>query len=165
MRRREQPAGYKIDLGFGDAADPGAIQEINMNFAPCIGDPNAKTNWREGIDLIRSFMKMQQIGEADEFGTPLEALRFFVDPSCVNTINEFNNYKSPTPVKGKNVTESGIKADDHAIDALRYGLMHVFKLGAQHHLNEVVQANNITGSSGGGQYGNDGGFFTTEQSF
>jgi hypothetical protein len=61
-----------------------------------------------------------------------------VDHSCVNVIREFNNYKSKAPVRGNNVPEMGQKQDDHALDAIRYGLMHLFELGAMHHLDEVM---------------------------
>ena len=61
-----------------------------------------------------------------------------VDFSCTNVIAEFNNYKAKKPASGNNVPEMGQKQKDHALDALRYGLMHVFKLGATHHLSDVM---------------------------
>jgi hypothetical protein len=137
MNAREQPEGYRIDGCFGDAADPEAAATVGMLLAPCMVNPAAKENWREGVELVKSFLKTYQIGE-DEYGTPIEEPKMLVDFSCVNVIIEFNSYKSKKPVSGNNVPEVGQKAKDHALDAIRYGLMHVFKLGATHHLSEVL---------------------------
>jgi hypothetical protein len=143
MKARSQPQGYHIDLAFGDAADPEAALVVTQNYAPCIADPAAKDNWREGVELVKTFLKLRQVGEIDEYGTPLEAPKLFVDHSCADLIREFNNYKAPSPVMGRNPknpreTASGI--DDHALDALRYGLMHIYKLGlnTSNHLSEVM---------------------------
>lgn len=138
MKAREQPLGYRIDGCFGDAADPEAAATVGMLLAPCMVNPQAKENWREGVELVKSFLKTYQVGVADEYGTPLEEPKMKVDYSCENVIVEFNSYKAKKPVSGNNVPEVGQKAKDHALDALRYGLMHVFKLGATHHLSEVL---------------------------
>ena len=80
--------------------------------------------------------------DEDEYGTPAEPVpALFVDPSCTNLIKEFNNYKAPENTKGLNVLEAGVKQDDHALDALRYGLMHIFKLGAIYSLADVAELN------------------------
>jgi len=140
MKNREQPSGYKIDLTFGDAADPEAVTTICYKFAPCVAKPESKTNWREGIDLVKSFLKTRTVGEADEFGTPVDEPWMYVDHSCINTIREFNNYRSDEP-KGsrpRNPREDAQKYDDHALDALRYGIMHIFKLGVTMKLSDIV---------------------------
>jgi hypothetical protein len=65
----------------------------------------------------------------------------FVDPSCGDIIREFNNYRAAAPSTGKNnrsPREDAQKYDDHALDALRYGLMHIFKLGATMSLSSVM---------------------------
>jgi hypothetical protein len=138
LAQRPQPDGYKIDLTFGDAADPEAIQTINEMFAPCYGMPEAKTNWRQGVDLVNKFVKLQQVGDADEYGTPHDEPRMFVDFSCKNFIREINNYRAASaPKTGTNPREDAKKTDDHAMDAIRYGLMHIFELGVTHHLDEI----------------------------
>ena len=142
LREREQPAGYHLDLAFGDAADPEAVQTVSQKLVPCIALPEAKENWREGIDLVRSFME-REVGE-DEFGGPIYAPALHVDFDCANTIREFNNYKAPQAVKGKNVQEIGIRQDDHALDAIRYGLVHIYKLGATYGLTDVMNFNTET---------------------
>lgn len=138
LNAREQPEGYRIDGCFGDAADPEAAATVGMLLAPCQVNALAKTNWREGVELVKSFLKMHQVGIADEYGTPLEEPKMLVDHSCTNVISEFNSYKSKKPVSGNNVPEMGQNQRDHTLDALRYGLMHIFKLGATHHLSEVL---------------------------
>lgn len=139
MKQREQPFGYHINMCFGDAADPEAVETVSLNLAPCVADPRAKENWRAGIDLVRSFLERED-GE-DEFGGPIYKPALHVDFSCLPLISEFNNYKAPQSVKGKNVQEIGVRQDDHALDALRYGLMHIFKLGATYHLTDVMTVN------------------------
>lgn len=136
LKDRKQPDGYHINMCFGDAADPEAIEYISTHFAPCVAKPEAKVNWRSGIDLVRSFLE-REIGE-DEAGGPIYGPALLVDPSCLNTIREFNGYRAPSSVKGKNVQEIGIKQDDHALDALRYALVHLFQLGATTGLASVM---------------------------
>ena len=47
-----------------------------------------------------------------------------VDPSCVNTIAEFESYRYPDGKRGS--TDSPVKENDHAMDALRYVCMELF---------------------------------------
>jgi phage terminase large subunit len=149
IKQRENPPGYHLDLAFADAADPGSAIEVSQHLVQCYALPEAKSGvtkggkqesgWREGVDLVNSFLKLRQTGEADEFGTPLEVPKLFVDHSCTNTIREFNNYRAPSTVGRvlRNPREDAQKYDDHALDAIRYALMHIFKLGARHRLSEV----------------------------
>jgi hypothetical protein len=149
MAAREQPPGYKVTLCFGDAADPEAAATVSRYLAPCLADSAAKENWREGIDLIRGFLRLREAGfENDDYGTPRYEPGLLVDHSCVDFISEMNGYKSKESRNGANVPEMGQKVQDHAIDALRYGLMHLFKLGAQHHLSEVYTIDDLVTSSG-----------------
>jgi hypothetical protein len=139
MKSRPQPDGYKITMCFGDAADPEAAAQVSQILAPCAAMPEAKENWREGIELVKQFMRIEDEIEIDEdfviHVTP--KTHFYVDHSCVDFIREVNNYKTKEPVKGNNVPEMGQKQDDHAMDAIRYGLMHLYKVGASYHLDDV----------------------------
>lgn len=147
MREREQPEGYHIDLCFGDAADPEATATVCEKFGPCISDPLSKDNWREGIDLVKRFLMTQTIGEEDEYGTPHDEPWLLVDPSCGDLIREFNNYRSAsgsTGNKPRNPREDAQKYDDHALDALRYGIMHIFKLGWTQSLADFVSPASMT---------------------
>lgn len=146
LKNREQPKGYKIDLCFGDAADPEAILEVCRKFAPCIGDPKSKDNWREGIDLVKGFLKFRE---------PLIP-GLYLDPSCKNGIREFNNYKAVEGGKERDPRELAKKNDDHFLDALRYGLMHIFKLGMRVRLSDAIDINDLTTGLG------DSGFFTNQ---
>jgi hypothetical protein len=141
LKARDQPEGYRLDGAFGDAADPEAAAYVSQHLIACLADPEAKANWRDGIDLIRSFMKDRPhkgLVVVDEYGTPaIELPGFFIDPDCTHTVKEFNNYRSKAPVKGQNVPELGQKVTDHTIDAVRYALVHLYRLGVQHHLDEV----------------------------
>jgi hypothetical protein len=77
--------------------------------------------------------------EIDEFGTPYEEPGLFVDPGCKNIIREFNNLRAPEKgALGNHAVELATKSEDHALDALRYGVMHVFHLGANAHLADVI---------------------------
>ena len=140
MKNREQPKGYKIDLTFGDAADPEAVSYINQHFAPCIALGEAKSNWRAGVDRVRGFIERD--GGEDEYGGSLDPVpALFVDTNCTALIKEFNNYKAPQSASGKNVQEIGAKQDDHALDALRYGLVSIFDLGVTQSLSSVYDLN------------------------
>jgi Terminase-like family. len=146
LRNRPQPDGYHLDLCFGDAANPEAVVTVSEDFCPCYADPRSKSGtyggttssgWMEGIELVKGCLKMQEVDQ-DEFGTPIEQPWLIVDHSCVNTIREFNNYRSIAAVRGKDPREAAHASDDHALDALRYGLMHYFKLGATASLASVI---------------------------
>ena len=142
LKERTNPRNYRIKCCFGDAASPENVEQVNAKFAPCYALGEAKRSIIEGIDLMKTFMMRDPYTDIDEYGTPAEAApAYFVDPSCVNTIKEHNNYKAPESTKGLNVPEAGLKQADHAIDAIRYGLMHIFKLGAIYSLADVAQVN------------------------
>jgi hypothetical protein len=168
IQNTPNPEGYHLDLCFGDAADPGAAAEVTKDFCHCIADPRAKSGtvdekgakrqvsgWREGVDLVNAFLKVREASDnADlsEMVTSLdlsyaESLRvpsLTVDHSCKFLITEFNNYRSPdTGRQDKNVREAAQPFADHALDALRYGLMHVFRLGLNSHLSEVYGQNDF----------------------
>lgn len=171
--------GYKIDLTFGDCADPGAVAYVCEHFHPCWAMPQSKhgtvegkgkqtaqSGWREGVELVGSFLKMREPSDnADlsEMVTQLDlsyadSLRepsLYVDPSCKDLIREFNNYKAPEQKTTTNVREAAQKYDDHALDALRYGLMHVFKLGARYHLTDVYSQGDFTDLPDSGYFTND----------
>jgi hypothetical protein len=167
LKYREQPDGYHLDLTFGDAADPEAVVTVSEDFAPCYANPMSKSGTsggtlesgkREGIELIKGLLKLQEVDQ-DEFGTPIEEPWLIIDNSCTNLINEFCNYRIATPVRGKDPREATYMKDDHALDALRYGLMHVIKLGATQKLSSVVDLNDLKHNL------SDSGFFTSGMRF
>jgi hypothetical protein len=172
LKQRPNPAGYRLDLCFGDAADPGAASYVTEHFAPCIADPRAKSGsvdekgkkafesgWREGVELVGSYLKvadrLEWATDFSELVTPADLeLRtetaeplLTVDPSCENGIREFNNYKAPETRGEVNVREAAQKYEDHFLDALRYGMMHLFKLGARTRLSDVYKSQDLNQSA------------------
>jgi hypothetical protein len=144
MKAREQPEGYKINLCFGDAADPQAIETVNKEFAPCIGDPRAKENWREGVMLVKKFMQLRDTGlVSDEYGTPIMRPGLVVDHDCTWFIHETNNYKTKKMPKGNNAPEGDEKKENHTLDAIRYGLVHLYIVGVNYHLSDVADVNGL----------------------
>ena len=118
------------------------MEQVNAKFAPCYALGEAKRSITEGLELMKTFMSRDPETDIDDYGTPAENIpAYFVDPKCTNTIREHNNYKAPESTKGLNVPEAGLKQEDHTIDAIRYGLMHVFKLGAIYSLADVAEIN------------------------
>jgi hypothetical protein len=125
---RPNPPKYAIRVGFGDAADPSAIETLSVNFAPTYGSTDAK-DVNTGIQWVKKFLSL------DDTGKP----HLFVDRKCDNTIFEFQNYRTmQTAREGENPKEDPKKWSDHAMDALRYGIMHLYVLGARYHLADVV---------------------------
>jgi hypothetical protein len=167
LKSRPQPAGYHLDLAYGDAADPEGAAVITKNLVACYALPEAKQNWREGVDTVKRFLKLRYVGEDDEYGTPKMQPLLTIDPSCRNTIREFNNYRAVDISKGHpGPNEAGArgaaqKQDDHAMDALRYGLMHQFTLAINNHLNEIYSRSDLATSELGGERG----YFTTTERF
>lgn len=159
LKNRPQPDGYRLDLCFGDAADPEAVLAVSEDFSPCYADPLSKANWREGVELVKGFLKVQEVG-TDEFGAPVEQPWLVVDHACTNLVREFNNYRTTEAPRGakRDPREDAQKFDDHALDALRYGLMHIFKLGATMSLSDVMDLNEMHDLP-------DTGYFTSGKSF
>jgi hypothetical protein len=140
LYERDNPEGYSVQCSYGDSADQEAIATVNAQFGPCIGQEEAKVNWRQGVEVVKRFLRARETGERNEHGEPVKKPMLFIDPSCVNTIKEFMNYKmAKAPRTGTSDAKEGPeKKDDHAMDALRYGLMHLFELGAKYHLEDVL---------------------------
>jgi hypothetical protein len=185
MKQTENPPNYRLDLTFGDCADPQAVKYVSENFYPCIADPRSKhgtrsedrdvkgaqrqTGWREGVDLINSLLKVREpsdtvdltdmVSELDlSFADSLRKPSLFVDRRCKDLIREFNNYRAPDTGRGdRNIREAAQPHDDHALDALRYGLMHIFKLGVRNHLADIYPIEEFANSTLP-----DGGYFQTQ---
>jgi hypothetical protein len=143
MKSRVQPEGYRIDLMFGDAADPEAIMQLNHLMAPTVGDPKSKVNWREGIGMVKRFL-LPRDAEAAE-GTPGSEPSLKIDHKCEMTIREHVNYRGVEPGKsGLDPREAAKRSSDHTCDALRYGLMHVFSLGYRANGMSVALLNTLS---------------------
>lgn len=170
---REDPEGYAVACSYGDSADQEAVMTVNMQFSPCIALDEAKQNWRQGVEVVKRFLRPEPTGHFDDYGAPITKPKLYVDPSCMETIKEWMNYKmAPEPVKGRTDAKEGpLKKNDHSMDAIRYGLMHLFELGARYHLDSIygapkglhsdMESNIVTGSLGS----KSSGYFTRGTEF
>lgn len=99
--------GLSVTIAAVDAAAAGLIADLLDAGLPAVG---AKGRVLDGIQKMQNRLKVQ--GD----GLPRES----VDPSCINTINEYESYV------WKKITNTGIvkdepqKENDHAMDARRY---------------------------------------------
>lgn len=68
--------------------------------------------------------------------------RLTVDPSCENTIREFETYEWKQQSKGSGeYRDEPVKDNDHAMDGLRYGIMEI-----DGHSGKILQPSEIEGS-------------------
>lgn len=99
---------YKISLAAVDDSANGLIAELVNADVPAMAA--SKGDVLSGIQRVQDRLKVEGDGKP----------RLTVDPSCLNTINEFESYI------WKKVTNTGIikdepnKENDHAMDAIRY---------------------------------------------
>jgi hypothetical protein len=97
--RRSAPLALVIDPSA--AGISGSLQQRGLRVRP------AKNDVVAGIKRMTSVLK-----------------DITVDPSCVNTIAEFESYAYPE--EGKSIaTDAPVKANDHAMDSLRYAVMEL----------------------------------------
>jgi hypothetical protein len=138
---------------------------ISELLVPCIALPEAKENWRDGIDLMKQFLKLIPTGVViDDIGTPgPDRPRYFVDHSCKYHIKEMNNYRAPQGRMDRNAREAGEKQEDHTIDAMRYALVHIFKLGCTHHLDTIYSSTEL--DTKGIPDDSDAGYFSMVKDF
>ena len=144
IKGRENPAGYRLDGAFGDAADPEAVEYVSRELIYCQADPESKM-WMPGIRLLKESMKPREVAQ-DGFGRPIIRSRYHVDASCEEHIDELLGYRAKKGISSNEFKGAGVvekKIPDHSIDAMRYALMHLFKVGVQHHLDEVYDVSNM----------------------
>lgn len=137
MRDREQPEGYSIDRVYADSASPDGCQDLRMVLdVPVIAWDDAK-NRERGIPAVKDWLVAKKIK--------------VVRHACPNVIREFNTCKTPMPGrKGDNTPEDTEKKNNHALDAIRYEIMHHFVVGADSHL-DAEMVNPPTDSEYGGE--------------
>jgi len=133
LAQRVNPWGYHVDIGYGDSASPEVWVEFEKHL-PCrfLAYADAK-DWQQGVSKVKDWL----VG--DENGPKLH-----VDPSCVNFLAEIVEYKTSEPRTRDprmNVKEEPMKRRDHAMDAMRYGFMHRFVLGADSHVTSDMFGN------------------------
>jgi hypothetical protein len=93
-------------------ADPRAIlQRMGVRVEP------ADNRKEEGLNLVRWLLKPQ--------GRSRPLLYFTAN--CVNTLKEIRTYHYPHPMSDRNLKEEPQEFGDHAMDALRYMAMRLFR--------------------------------------
>ena len=92
---------YRLSVVTVDASAAGLIAEMLDRGLPA--EP-AKGRVLDGISAVQSMLVVQGDGHP----------RLTVDPSCANTINEFESYV------WKDGKDEPVKDNDHALDAIRY---------------------------------------------
>lgn len=108
-RTEIQIAEYVARCGFNavypDPESPSAIKELenkNINVREVV---KGKDSVVSGIQKIRELLKSEKLK---------------INKHCVNLISEFEMYSTDDEDSDKNSSEKPIKANDHALDALRY---------------------------------------------
>jgi len=100
---------YNFAAGYGDPSEPQFIimanhQGLNMREADNAVLP--------GIDAVFKALNIQPDGKP----------RLYVHERCKHTIEEFGKYRYKDSKEGVAKQENPLKVDDHAMDAIRYGL-------------------------------------------
>ena len=132
------PDGWKIKEGFGDCADPGANTTYSKMFGvPVIGEDEAK-DWKTGVGVVKKYLKLRD--HMTEEGLIVRRPKLFFHRRCLNLQSEIEVYKRKPKAVSKpdlNPDEKPYKAHDHALDALRMGLMHLFVIGVADSLSSL----------------------------
>lgn len=105
---------YRCQLYFPDAADQGAIQEMQKAGLPASNAPKGEIN--TGIQVIKKFLRTPGSNEPKIL---------FAKDTCQFMINEFSMYHFKTNTAG-DITEDPEGEFDHSLDALRYALTQLF---------------------------------------
>lgn len=108
LKRRKSPVGYSVRRHtWADPEDPDAIATLTKY----LGGINAlETPWQSSVMEIKRLL-INRVGQ-----WPM----LIVDPSCVNLITEFNQYRTKPGREGLNAREDAEDANNHALSALRY---------------------------------------------
>jgi len=117
LKRRDNPQGYKPrGHTWADPEDPDAIATL----ARALGSVGARAvPWQASIMEVKRLL-LSYIDEDSK--VPM----LTVDPSCTNTIREFNRFRVKDTREGLNAAEVAEKVDDHAMSALRYAIYNEF---------------------------------------
>lgn len=92
---------YRTNAAIVDQSAAGLIADLRNNGIDAQGH---KGRVLDGIVIVQDLLQIQADGKP----------RLTIDPSCVNTINEFESYI------WKPGKDEPVKENDHAMDALRY---------------------------------------------
>jgi len=104
---------WSIQVFLCDPSEPANLQQMGLAGLPVRGADNAVS---EGIQRVKA--RLVDAGDGKR--------RLYIAPSCVNTIAEFESYGWKQQRDG-DLKDEPDKANDHAMDSLRYALMSVDK--------------------------------------
>lgn len=108
----EQTAEYTASVGFSkvypDPANPEAIELMKKKGVNVMEVNKANDSIVTGIQKIRELLKQGRI---------------HIHESCTNLIWEFETYAYPDSKGSRNQSETPLKENDHALDALRYVIL------------------------------------------
>jgi len=102
---------YNIDVFMVDPSCADLIELMRRDGLPAHA---ANNSVQAGINCVGSFLRI--LADNCPYMT--------VSPLCINLIKEFAAYRW----KDKSIKEQPVKEADHALDALRYGMMYVDQL-------------------------------------
>ncbi len=111
---------YEIRRFYCDPSEPDYIRKFNDAGLNAEAADNTVST---GIQLVRKHL-------ARSHGTKRGLM---VHSSCVNTLSEFDQYQWAETRDG-DLREEPVKANDHAMDALRYALMGLERQGRRGHV-------------------------------
>ena len=113
---------YRRNMSSGDITEAVSEEVENCNPETIYIDPSAKgyiLEWQR-----KSYPVLAANNDVIEgIGRVTDVLEhgFSIDPSCVNTIAEFESYRYPEGSRSE--TDKPVKENDHAMDAFRYAML------------------------------------------
>jgi phage terminase large subunit len=110
---------YRRNMSSGDITDAIKAEADRCNPDVIYVDPSAKGYILE-LQRAGYPVKAANNDVIEGIGRVTDVLEhgFTVDPSCVNTIAEFESYRYPEGARSE--TDKPLKENDHALDAFRY---------------------------------------------
>lgn len=103
-----QREGYDREDIYCDSAEPDRIKE--MKNAGLIAYPVTKNNRQNSVGAGISLLKRHSD-------------KVFIDPKAANVLAELSKYTWKTDPKTNEILDEPIKANDHAMDAMRYAIV------------------------------------------
>jgi len=100
---------YAATWADHDAQDRYEFQNLGIRTMP------AKKDVHRGIEAVQAAMKIQGDNRP----------RLYIFSHCENTIREIMGYRYAEGTETRSAKDDPIKVDDHAVDALRYGIFGV----------------------------------------
>ena len=103
----EYVAGCKFETVYPDPESPSAIEELKRK------DVNVREVVKGKDSVVSGTQKIREL---------LISGKLKINSRCVNLISEFEMYSNDDQNEERNSSEKPIKANDHALDALRYAI-------------------------------------------